>query len=190
MRWMKLHVVLRQSYNFGIRGAKWRAGWFNEPCIWERFKAHSAFAFGLLFGIQIMELQRLKSDLKILPQLEVLHASQSLESLTNQSGKRSQIYNFIADAVDEAAPAVVYIEVIAKQQHYFHNIAAISSGSGFIVSSDGMVLTNAHVVNQAMQVNVKLSDGRSMKGVVVDIDPVADLAAVKLVNTAKVSAFS
>ena len=45
-----------------------------------------------------------------------------------------------------------------------------------------MILTNAHVVADAMTVEVKMPDGRKFEGVVIDIDPVTDLAAVQLVN--------
>lgn len=61
-----------------------------------------------------------------------------------------------------------------------------SSGSGFVVTSDGMILTNAHVVADAVKVEVKLPNGNKYKGVVVDIDPLTDLAAVQLIDVGKV----
>ncbi len=53
-------------------------------------------------------------------------------------------------------------------------------GSGFIIDSDGMVLTNAHVVQQADQVSVNLKDGRTFDGRVLGADPVTDLAVIKV----------
>lgn len=53
-------------------------------------------------------------------------------------------------------------------------------GSGFIVESDGIVLTNAHVVNQADQVSVNLKDGRTFDGRVLGADSVTDLAVIKI----------
>lgn len=67
------------------------------------------------------------------------------------------------------------------------NIGPTSSGSGFFVTNDGMILTNAHVVADAMKVEVKMPDGNKYEGVVVDIDPVTDLAAVQLIETSNVS---
>ncbi|MHB9038516.1 MAG: Do family serine endopeptidase [Armatimonadota bacterium] len=54
-----------------------------------------------------------------------------------------------------------------------------ASGSGFIVRSDGYILTNNHVVAGADRVNVKLLDGREFKGKVL-LDPRTDLALVKI----------
>ncbi|MGB7250291.1 MAG: HhoA/HhoB/HtrA family serine endopeptidase [Phormidesmis sp.] len=53
-------------------------------------------------------------------------------------------------------------------------------GSGFIVSEDGRVLTNAHVVDGADTVQVTLKDGRSLEGKVLGSDPVTDVAVIDL----------
>ncbi|QDZ41197.1 PDZ domain-containing protein [Euhalothece natronophila Z-M001] len=53
-------------------------------------------------------------------------------------------------------------------------------GSGFIIDSDGMILTNAHVVQQADQVSVNLKDGRTFDGRVLGADPITDLAVIKV----------
>ncbi|XP_053313982.1 serine protease HTRA2, mitochondrial isoform X2 [Spea bombifrons] len=56
----------------------------------------------------------------------------------------------------------------------------ISSGSGFIVSSDGLIVTNAHVVANRTRVRVKLSNGETYEAHVQDVDPVIDVATVKI----------
>jgi S1-C subfamily serine protease len=53
-------------------------------------------------------------------------------------------------------------------------------GSGFIIDANGIILTNAHVVNQADRVTVSLKDGRTLDGKVMGADPVTDLAVVKV----------
>ncbi|MSP86774.1 MAG: DegQ family serine endoprotease [Methylotenera sp.] len=55
-----------------------------------------------------------------------------------------------------------------------------SLGSGFIISSDGYILTNAHVVNEADEVIVKLSDKREFKAQIIGIDRRTDVALVKI----------
>lgn len=55
-----------------------------------------------------------------------------------------------------------------------------SNGSGFIVRSDGVILTNAHVVANKSSVAVRLHDGRVLTGTVQAIDPISDLATVKV----------
>ena len=53
-------------------------------------------------------------------------------------------------------------------------------GSGFIISSDGLVLTNAHVVREAKQVTVKLSDRREYAAKVLGSDAATDIAVLKI----------
>lgn len=61
------------------------------------------------------------------------------------------------------------------QAQPFHGL-----GSGFIISSDGLILTNAHVVREAKEVTVKLQDRREFKAKVLGSDPVTDVAVLKI----------
>ena len=54
------------------------------------------------------------------------------------------------------------------------------SGSGIIVRSNGVIVTNAHVVGNAREVEVSLADGRQFDGTVLDRDPSIDIAVVKI----------
>ena len=87
--------------------------------------------------------------------------------------------NFISDAVQQASPAVVRITTDRTSGNVSRQPAR-GTGSGFIISSDGVVLTNAHVVRGAERVGVTLGDGRSLVGEVIGRDPLTDLAVVKL----------
>ncbi len=60
------------------------------------------------------------------------------------------------------------------------NLPIHGQGSGFIVSPDGVVLTNAHVVAEAGEVSVKLTDKREFKAKVVGIDKPTDVAVLKI----------
>jgi len=53
-------------------------------------------------------------------------------------------------------------------------------GSGFIVSADGLILTNAHVVDGAQEVNVKLTDRREFKARVLGVDKQSDVAVLRI----------
>ncbi|MGZ5183886.1 MAG: trypsin-like peptidase domain-containing protein, partial [Caldimonas sp.] len=53
-------------------------------------------------------------------------------------------------------------------------------GSGFIISSDGLILTNAHVVREAKEVTVKLSDRREYTAKVLGIDTTTDIAVLRI----------
>jgi serine protease Do len=54
------------------------------------------------------------------------------------------------------------------------------TGSGFIVSADGIILTNAHVVRDAKEVSVKLNDRREFRAKVLGSDPKTDVAVLKI----------
>lgn len=53
-------------------------------------------------------------------------------------------------------------------------------GSGFIISSDGLILTNAHVVREAKEVTVKLNDRREFAAKVLGTDPTTDVAVLRI----------
>ena len=103
--------------------------------------------------------------------------------------RRSQRYNFLAEAVERAAPSVVFIEKAESVNSIFGAMSiSVSTGSGFIVSEDGYVVTNAHVVGSARSVKVKLTSGEIVKGEVTDLDQVSDLALLKLSVSKKLPA--
>lgn len=97
--------------------------------------------------------------------------------------RRAQ-FNFIAEVVEVAAKSLVFIEIqdTRRMDYITGKPTTVSNGSGFIVESDGLILTNAHVVVNKPRsiVSVRLSDGRTFQGVVEAVDPVSDLATVRI----------
>jgi len=105
--------------------------------------------------------------------------------------------NFIAAAAERVGPAVVRIDssrtVSARLPDMLNRrfFGAPSTepaprrveegtGSGFIIDSNGLILTNAHVIDGADRVTVTLKDGRSFEGSVLGEDPVTDVAVVRI----------
>ncbi len=89
--------------------------------------------------------------------------------------------NFIAQAVEKTGPAVVRIDATrTSRRGRFSNRQANGIGSGFIIDSNGTILTNAHVVKGASRVRVTLSNGRNFMGEVVGLDELTDVAVVKI----------
>ncbi|POI31308.1 hypothetical protein CIB84_004941, partial [Bambusicola thoracicus] len=88
-------------------------------------------------------------------------------------------YNFIADVVEKIAPAVVHIELFRKLPYSKREIP-VASGSGFIVSEDGLIVTNAHVVTNKNRVKVELKNGETYEAKIKDVDEKADIALIKI----------
>ncbi|MGB2754841.1 MAG: trypsin-like peptidase domain-containing protein [Phycisphaerae bacterium] len=86
----------------------------------------------------------------------------------------------VQSAKDKVFPAVVYIKVIRETHEAGKKISQEISGSGVIVSPEGEVLTNWHVVDKAVQVRCLLYDGRAMDAEVAGTDKDTDLAVVRL----------
>ncbi|MEM6445271.1 MAG: HhoA/HhoB/HtrA family serine endopeptidase [Cyanobacteria bacterium P01_D01_bin.123] len=132
--------------------------------------------------------------------------SQSDERSTFQPGTAvpsvGKATNFVVDVVERVGPAVVRIDTertVSQDipdafndpffRRFFGEDAFPSQprqfrqqgqGSGFIIDSNGVVLTNAHVVDDADVVTVVLKDGRSFEGTVLGVDELMDLAVVDI----------
>ena len=81
----------------------------------------------------------------------------------------------VIDVVDSISPAVVRLDVKPSEQ-----ARQGGSGSGVIVSPDGLVLTNSHVVGGTSRLRVTTADGQSLTAVVVGDDPDTDLALLRI----------
>ncbi|MHB8106653.1 MAG: S1C family serine protease [Candidatus Cryosericum sp.] len=91
----------------------------------------------------------------------------------------------IENAVKIASPAVVQINITSVSQDPFGFSSGTQEGlgSGFIITSDGYILTNNHVVEGATKITVMLKDGREFSGQVVGTDATSDVAVVKIKGT-------
>ncbi len=96
------------------------------------------------------------------------------------SGPRASEESTIVRVVQGARPAVVNISVRAQVATPFGVFPQEGQGSGVIVRSDGLILTNNHVVQGAQEINATLLSGRTLRGRVLGADRFSDLAVVKL----------
>ena len=147
------------------------------------------------------------TSLRVLPSVAEPGPNPVTESLTKVAQKPSSAaaaiggHSFVTTAVNRVGSAVVRIDTertITRRndpfmedpffRRFFGDSFPQQSpteqlrglGSGFIIDKSGVILTNAHVVDKADKVTVRLKDGRTFEGKVRGIDEVTDLAVVKI----------
>jgi S1-C subfamily serine protease len=77
----------------------------------------------------------------------------------------------VIGVVERAGPAVVSLEVVSRR-------GPAGAGSGFVVTPDGYIMTNSHVVSGTREINVRTQAGETARGQVMGDDPATDLALV------------
>jgi serine protease Do len=165
---------------------------FDEPPIPVRTKKTTMWiALGVIALLLFTSILAIQAAFRSRPNTEVpvLPASRSTGEGAPSPTELSISFREISKAVK---PAVVYIEVSerASEDQQIPDIFGLpnpggprrqqSVGSGFIVTSDGYVITNNHVVANASKIEVMLSDSRRYKAKVIGADRETDLAVIKI----------
>lgn len=88
--------------------------------------------------------------------------------------------NSFAKAVQRAAPAVVNVYSHRQSANNFSQLLPQGLGSGILMSGNGYILTNYHVVREADQIFIALQDGRISDAQLIGSDPYTDLAVLKI----------
>ena len=118
-----------------------------------------------------------------------------------QPATKTAKYVDLTDAAESCVNAVVYIKTEFTQktsvwdeffggtiwEHFFGSAPSTypvqAAGSGVIISSDGYIVTNNHVVEDAAKVTITLNDKREYEGEIIGTDPASDLALLKIKET-------
>jgi serine protease Do len=100
---------------------------------------------------------------------------------TTTSGIALSALPSVADVVAKVMPAVAYVSVDYTATSFFGQTAATKSGSGVVLSPDGYILTNNHVIDGYTKIEVSLpNDEQTYQASVVGADPTSDLAVIKI----------
>src|SRR5436190_531640 len=124
-----------------------------------------------------------------MPELEFLDSAVAAHSPLAASPSRHEdvslldVYSrAVTSAVETVGPAVVHIAVRQRAAQNSRRTAreAQGSGSGFIFTPDGFVLTNSHVVNSANEIIVTFPDAETCHATLIGDDPDSDLAVLRV----------
>jgi Do/DeqQ family serine protease len=166
--------------------------------LWYIFAQAVTVSVAVLFAVQTLKPEWLKTHEPSTRSISVQQAATTTDSVRNVAS--------YADAARKAVPAVVYVftsqEVKASNhpllndpffRHFFGDQLDEQTdaqprsglGSGVIVSADGYILTNYHVVEAADKIEVALNNGQKYKAKVVGADPESDIAVLKIAAEGK-----
>lgn len=176
-----------------------------------QFFSHTVLAFFLLFSSceqqpetdpagadTTQSLQNPPADtvLEQAPVSTSLRSTSYVSKVNTDSALEVSRHNAITNAVRKVSPAVVSITVTEVHQggrrwafdEFYNRFFYVpierevsSMGSGFVISEDGLVVTNAHVANkEARKIVVSLPDGSQYEADIIGVDELADLALLKI----------
>ncbi len=117
-----------------------------------------------------------ESSMDSVSEIQTDDTSDKKEFATNKGDERMGL----SDVVSSIQGSVVAINVTGSASFYYFTYPTEGSGSGVIISEDGYIVTNNHVISGGSNITVFLNDNSSHPATVVGTDPVTDIAVLKI----------
>jgi len=135
-----------------------------------------------IWGYKQFEEQQSAIQPVVAPAFQVTGQIESQLEALYRSRLRSAYPTDFTEAALASTPAVVYIQAkqMADYNFWTGQTYQNSTGSGVIISDDGYIATNHHVVENASEIKVMLNDKREYSGEIIGTDPATDLALIKI----------
>ena len=103
-----------------------------------------------------------------------------IQTVANTSTSYAVQKSDISSIVENCADSVVEITIATQSTVYGYSYTSEGNGSGVIISKDGYILTNNHVISGANDISVRLKDGTEYKATLVGKDSKTDIAIIKI----------
>lgn len=149
---------------------------------------------GISSGVTVFTMNIMMGDIPANSTVLAGNSSDSADNSTNGNNTKNsdsilqiaptsntETSSSISTIVEKAAPSVVEITTeMATQNPFIGQYITSGAGSGVIVSSDGYIVTNNHVIDSATSITVRTSDGEEYSATLVGTDSQTDLAVIKI----------
>jgi|WetSurSiteA1Bulk_404760.scaffolds.fasta_scaffold00778_1 S1-C subfamily serine protease len=114
------------------------------------------------------------------PGLNLVSQNHELSDDSDHLNNIDPFSKLIIEATAKVSPAVAQITVIKPDGRRRNNSGEGGTGSGFLVSPEGFIVTNSHVVSKSSEIMVNLPDGTSYQAELVGEDPSTDVAVIRV----------